>query len=308
MLAGGGDAKAAITTQTRPRNQSIAVLAALDAQSGAVRGGHSPQRRHIDERRGATCAPTSITPRTATPASPPPGPFPVLMSLTPYGKKAPPPAAQIGGGSDAVSDQAGLHRGDGRRPGLRRLRRHLPDVRRAASPRRGRAGRLGVQAAQRQRAGRHVRGVLPGDQPAVHRRRCRAEFTAQGDLPGDGGARLLPRCGGDGRGAAPAHGARLRRGLQPAQRRQPGAGGDQSRQASAATRRWHRRCAQPRTCSARLLPAAGRRCRGRRRDGFRRRILGGRCDPRRCYRRSSRTRWRSSSSAAGTTPSSAALR
>jgi uncharacterized protein len=28
-----------------------------------------------------------------------PGPFPVLMSLTPYGKKAPPPAAQIGGGA-----------------------------------------------------------------------------------------------------------------------------------------------------------------------------------------------------------------
>jgi putative CocE/NonD family hydrolase len=27
------------------------------------------------------------------------GPFPVLMSLTPYGKKAPPPAAQIGGGA-----------------------------------------------------------------------------------------------------------------------------------------------------------------------------------------------------------------
>ena len=27
------------------------------------------------------------------------GPFPVLMSMTPYGKKAPPPAAQIGGGA-----------------------------------------------------------------------------------------------------------------------------------------------------------------------------------------------------------------
>src|ERR1700747_145708 len=27
------------------------------------------------------------------------GPFPVLLSLTPYGKKAPPPAAQIGGGA-----------------------------------------------------------------------------------------------------------------------------------------------------------------------------------------------------------------
>ena len=26
------------------------------------------------------------------------GPFPVLLSITPYGKKAPPPAAQIGGG------------------------------------------------------------------------------------------------------------------------------------------------------------------------------------------------------------------
>lgn len=28
-----------------------------------------------------------------------PGPFPVLLSITPYGKKAPPPAAQIGGGA-----------------------------------------------------------------------------------------------------------------------------------------------------------------------------------------------------------------
>ncbi len=34
-------------------------------------------------------------PGTDRPAA---GPFPVLLSLTPYGKKAPPPAAQIGGG------------------------------------------------------------------------------------------------------------------------------------------------------------------------------------------------------------------
>src|SRR5277367_4061376 len=34
-------------------------------------------------------------PGTERPAA---GPFPVLMSMTPYGKKAPPPAAQIGGG------------------------------------------------------------------------------------------------------------------------------------------------------------------------------------------------------------------
>jgi uncharacterized protein len=34
-------------------------------------------------------------PHTGEPAA---GPFPVLMSMTPYGKKAPPPAAQIGGG------------------------------------------------------------------------------------------------------------------------------------------------------------------------------------------------------------------
>jgi putative CocE/NonD family hydrolase len=31
--------------------------------------------------------------------APAPGPFPVLLSITPYGKKAPPPAAQIGGGA-----------------------------------------------------------------------------------------------------------------------------------------------------------------------------------------------------------------
>jgi uncharacterized protein len=35
-------------------------------------------------------------PETGRPA---PGPFPVLLCLTPYGKKAPPPAAQIGGGA-----------------------------------------------------------------------------------------------------------------------------------------------------------------------------------------------------------------
>lgn len=35
-------------------------------------------------------------PATGEPAS---GPFPVLLSMTPYGKKAPPPAAQIGGGA-----------------------------------------------------------------------------------------------------------------------------------------------------------------------------------------------------------------
>jgi putative CocE/NonD family hydrolase len=35
-------------------------------------------------------------PETGQPAA---GPFPVLLSITPYGKKAPPPAAQIGGGA-----------------------------------------------------------------------------------------------------------------------------------------------------------------------------------------------------------------
>ena len=35
-------------------------------------------------------------PETGQPAA---GPFPVLLSMTPYGKKAPPPAAQIGGGA-----------------------------------------------------------------------------------------------------------------------------------------------------------------------------------------------------------------
>src|SRR5246500_4080976 len=35
-------------------------------------------------------------PETGEPAR---GPFPVLLSVTPYGKKAPPPAAQIGGGA-----------------------------------------------------------------------------------------------------------------------------------------------------------------------------------------------------------------
>src|SRR5258708_36400571 len=50
-LAGGGDANAAVTTQKRPRNQSIALFAVVGAQGGAIRGGHSPQRRGADERR-----------------------------------------------------------------------------------------------------------------------------------------------------------------------------------------------------------------------------------------------------------------
>lgn len=37
-----------------------------------------------------------VDPETGQPAA---GPFPVLLSVTPYGKKAPPPAAQIGGGA-----------------------------------------------------------------------------------------------------------------------------------------------------------------------------------------------------------------
>src|SRR3984957_20072524 len=45
------------------------------------------------ELRGDIHYPTE--PGTDRPAA---GPFPVLMSMTPYGKKAPPPAAQIGGG------------------------------------------------------------------------------------------------------------------------------------------------------------------------------------------------------------------
>src|ERR1700729_4355393 len=45
------DANAAVTTQTRPRNQSVAVFAVVGAQGGAVRRGHSPQRRGADERR-----------------------------------------------------------------------------------------------------------------------------------------------------------------------------------------------------------------------------------------------------------------
>ena len=163
-----------------------------------------------------------------------------------------------------VSDQARLHRGDGRRPRQRRVRRFLRDVRGAADPGRDRAGRVGVEAAERQRTCRHVRDLLPGDQPAVHRRRRRAGFAAEGDFPGDGRPRFLSRRGGHGRGSAPAHGTGLRGGLPLAQRRQPGAGGDQPRQASAAAGRRVRRGAAAWARSARVLPAVDRRRRRRR--------------------------------------------
>ena len=101
--------------------------------------------------------------------------------------------------------------------------------------------------------------------------------------------RLLPRCGRDGRGAAPAHRAGLRRGLQAAQRRQPGAGIPQSRQPSAATRRRHRRvCASADGISAvtsgRWSPTPWPAARRRSTDNS-----GKTCGPRRALRASSRT-------------------
>ncbi|EUA68300.1 hydrolase CocE/NonD family protein [Mycobacterium xenopi 4042] len=51
-------------------------------------------------------------PETGEPAA---GPFPVLLSVTPYGKKAL-PGRPDRWRCDALPDQAGLHRGDGRRP------------------------------------------------------------------------------------------------------------------------------------------------------------------------------------------------
>ena len=40
------------------------------------------------------------------------GPFPVLLSMTPYGKKAPPPAAQIGGGATPYLIRRGVEWGN----------------------------------------------------------------------------------------------------------------------------------------------------------------------------------------------------
>ena len=46
-------------------------------------------------------------PTTGEPAA---GPFPVLVSITPYGKKEPPPAAQIGGGATPTSSSGATSR------------------------------------------------------------------------------------------------------------------------------------------------------------------------------------------------------
>ena len=122
---------------------------------------------------------------------------------------------------DALPHQAGLHRGNGRRSRHRRLGRFLRNVRpQAGSGWRG-PGRVGVDAAERERTRRHVRHLLPGRQPAVRRGRGRAELAAQSDLPGDGRQRLLPRRRHHGRSTAHARRAGLRLDVPAAQHRQP---------------------------------------------------------------------------------------
>ena len=102
MRAGGGDGDAAIATQSRhrtyPQDQSVAVLTALDTQAGAVRGGYPAQRR-VPMSDGVVLRADIHYPTEPDTGQPAAGPFPVLLSMTPYGKKAPPPAAQIGGGA-----------------------------------------------------------------------------------------------------------------------------------------------------------------------------------------------------------------
>ena len=180
-------------------------------------------------------------PGTGQPAA---GPFPVLLCLTPYGKKAPPPAAQIGGGAtpylikrgyiEVMVDVrgSGVSGGSFEMFGERQTQDgiELVDWASKLPNANGRVGMFGI--------------VLPGDQPAVHRCRHRAGFAAEGDFPGDGRPRFLSRCGGHGRCSAPAHRTGLRGDLSLTQRRQPGTGGDQPRQASAAAGRRVRRGAE----------------------------------------------------------------
>ena len=98
-------------------------------------------------------------PTTGEPAA---GPFPVLVSITPYGKKAPPPAAQIGGGATPYLIKRGYIevmvdvRGTGASGGSFEM----------FGPKQAQDGvdlvAVGVDAAERERTRRHVRHLLPG--------------------------------------------------------------------------------------------------------------------------------------------------
>ena len=210
-------------------------------------------------------------PGTDRPAA---GPFPVLMSMTPYGKKAPPPAAQIGGGPtpylikrgyiEVMVDVRGCGVSDGtfQMFGARQAQDgvELVDWASKLPNANGRVGMFGVSYLAINQlftaAAVGPNSPLKAIFPVMSARDFYRDAAAMGGAPH---LRTVRAYGGV---------------YQPAQCRQPGAGGDQSRQASTAAGRWHRRCAQARTRSARFLPAVDRRCRGRWRHRLRRRNFG----------------------------------
>ncbi len=151
---------------------------------------------------GTTIRVNEIYPTLAS-GQPAPGKFPVLLTMTPYGKgqggsSSPGSASSasggaVTGGADNYLVQRGLHRGRRGRPGHRRLGGSWglfdPIQQQDAIT----VLQLGRPPAALRRAGRHLRAVLPGDRPAAAGGRDRPELAAEGDLPDGLGQRHLPR-------------------------------------------------------------------------------------------------------------------
>ena len=115
---------------------------------------------------GTTIRVNEIYPTTAS-GAPAKGPFPVLLTMTPYGKgqggsSSPGSAASPGGGSrhgrrGRLPGRARVHRGRRGRPRHRRLKRQLGSVRSGPAAGRDQGPRLGGAPAALRRARRHVR-------------------------------------------------------------------------------------------------------------------------------------------------------
>ncbi len=153
------------------------------------------------------------------PARRPKGPFPVLLTMTPYGKgqggSSSPGSASSpsGGASDRRCRQlpgpARVYRGRRGRSRHRRLRRQLGTVRPDPAAGRDPGPQLGCAPAALRRPRGHLRAVVSRDRPDAAGRGGRPALAAEGDLPDGDRQRHLPRHVLHGRPAR----LRVRRGL-----------------------------------------------------------------------------------------------
>ena len=141
---------------------------------------------------GTTIRVNEIYPTTAS-GKPAKGPFPVLLTMTPYGKGQGGSSTPglgvlvVGRRGDRRRRQlpgpARLHRGRRGRPRHRRLERQLGTVRPDPAAGRDPGPELGCAPAALRRAGRHLRTVVPGHRPDAAGGRRRPAFAAEGHLP-----------------------------------------------------------------------------------------------------------------------------